>query len=73
MSKNGTHNRALSQAEWVDFMNNHQAFGIKSISKDKTQVFLIILDDALSMFCRQDYEAVVMIWDHTEDFEEPDN
>lgn len=62
--------RPMMQSEWVDFMNEHEAFGIRSISKDRTQIFMIILDDGMSMFCRKDYEAVVMVWDHADDFED---
>lgn len=72
MLSNGIQDNALTLKDWVDFMEQHEAFGIKSITKDRQQVFMIVLQDGMSMFCRQDYEAVVLVWDRMEDFEELD-
>jgi len=45
-------------------MEDNQAFDTKSISKDRREIFMIILSDGMSMFMREDYEAALLCWDH---------
>lgn len=52
----------LNKYEWMDFMEEHEVFDVKSKASAKDDVFVILLEDEIGLFYKKDWEVIIYIW-----------
>lgn len=55
-------NEALSHEEWLDFMDNMDAFGVK-VSGPRGELFVLAFSDGIELFGKLHWEQVMKEWD----------